>query len=280
MSYLHDYPTPAQTSIFVGNLHVDDAYGVSFEVQNPRVPLYGYNQRYFSLVADGKILVTGNLVINYRAPGYFLYAIRRHQAQVRKRTEYIRYTESLGDAALGLAAPIPEQTQKPMDRPELRRFYSSLKATAEPGERLKIMAEAMINNTFREASLLARAAFLQAETGERDTNPAMIPARDAPFDIQLAYGALEGSVRVDTLKNCYVTGMGKVINASAHGGGGSMSGAPILETYPFIAQTVEQYIVRDPNTTDKDEDRTKAKTSTAPQQAISSVYPGIVRPFT
>lgn len=236
---LDEYPTPAQTSVFIGDQWVDDAARVQFEIQNPRIPLYGYNRPEFSVVADGKILVTGNLVINYRMPGYLLQAIRNaaDSGAVRNMDVALRVHQGAG-------GDVPR-----LNRPQLYELLKELQKDTDGTKRLTRLARGMRDGSFREVSALMRQVMggRFSDVGERwyarRSNPALGPSSEIAFDIQIAYGDSYGPMRVDVLEECYVTGMGKAMSASAGGGGFSASGMPIFEIYPFIARSVSQFIV-------------------------------------
>lgn len=49
---------------------VDDMYRVDFQRRVSHQPIYGYDDTQFGFVAQGKELVTGNMIINFRYPGY------------------------------------------------------------------------------------------------------------------------------------------------------------------------------------------------------------------
>jgi hypothetical protein len=91
MAVERTYPTPSTCSYAIhmtnpngvspGGEHydVDDMYRVDFQRRISRQPIYGYDDKKFGFVAEGKELVTGNIIINFRYPGYlrnFILAVR------------------------------------------------------------------------------------------------------------------------------------------------------------------------------------------------------------
>ena len=76
------YPTPSTCTYTLhksnkyGDNHggdamlVDDMYRVDFQRRISHQPIYGYDDTQFAFVAQGKELVTGNMIINFRYPGY------------------------------------------------------------------------------------------------------------------------------------------------------------------------------------------------------------------
>jgi hypothetical protein len=70
------YPTPSTTTYYMVSssdgkeYRIADMFRVDFQRRASKQPIYGYNSTQFDFVAKGKELVTGNLVINFRYPGY------------------------------------------------------------------------------------------------------------------------------------------------------------------------------------------------------------------
>lgn len=244
---LDDYPTPAQTSVFIGDLYIDDAYRVSFEVEHPRVPLYGYNRNTFSVVADGKLLITGNLTINYRFPGYLTQAIESHRQRVFERTASDTRYLPLGSTR-GL---LPEHQEPPPSRVWVRKKFEELRKTTKGSDRLALLAHSLRAGTFRPTSQILETMFSvgahQRPFSSQHTNPAAMKSKGGGFDIQVVFGDGYGPQRVDLIRDCFITGMGKAISASAGGGDVSVSGMPIYEVYPFIARTIEHYVIEVPD---------------------------------
>jgi len=64
------YPTASTTAIFINGYHVEQAYQIQYKEDINKVPIYGYNDHYYSKVAIGRSLVQGILVLNFISPGY------------------------------------------------------------------------------------------------------------------------------------------------------------------------------------------------------------------
>ena len=274
---INHYPTPAQTTVFIGGYHIDDAYGVHFEVQHPRVPLYSYNQSEFSQVADGKILVTGTLMINFRYPGYLAEAIKNYHRTKATAGTIDRIINKVGNRFGVPESNIAERASSPhlipyqkMNRDQLKVTLQALRATDDPNARLQILALSLSNGNFQEVSKLARAAVGDHIPEGPIENPVLAPSRGGNFEIQVAYGDASGPMKVDILKDCYITGMSKHITSSAHGARGSVSGAAIFESYPFIARRLDQWVVDPHEGTVKEYGRTpKAFSSSVPLKTVS-----------
>jgi hypothetical protein len=232
--FYEDYKTPAQTTVFIDEIWVDDAYYVSYELQNPRSPIFGYNQSHFGVVGDGHIIVTGQIIINFRYPGYLFAAIRDAQ---RRRMNLD--SPPLVNVGAGIRANEPV-----MNRQQLRDLLNKIK-DAGSTQRIKMLADSWQTSTFGQTSALMNATVTGRHgmtiTAEKEMhlNPAMIPAGHGGFDIQLFYGHSRGQAVIETIESCFITGQGKTISASASGAGGpSASGTVIYEVYPFLAKKI------------------------------------------
>lgn len=76
-AYEHDYFSGSQIQVMIGDVLVDSAVHLDFRVSQERVPVYSYANQYYSFLADGKIIVTGQLTVAFKEAGYFLYSLRR-----------------------------------------------------------------------------------------------------------------------------------------------------------------------------------------------------------
>lgn len=68
MNYI--YPTASTTAIFINGYHIEQAYQIQYKEATSKIPIYGYNDYYFSKVAIGRSMVQGVMVINYIFAGY------------------------------------------------------------------------------------------------------------------------------------------------------------------------------------------------------------------
>lgn len=73
-TYANQYFTGAQASLFVGDVWIDEVYGIQFFANQSIVPVYGYSSSFFDMVGRGKVLIQGMFEINFVDTGY-LYAI-------------------------------------------------------------------------------------------------------------------------------------------------------------------------------------------------------------
>ncbi len=72
------YYASNQTLIYIGTLLVDEAVACNYVFEQRKVPIYPYNSSYYSKMASGKVIVTGNLSINYIDSAYLFYALHSY----------------------------------------------------------------------------------------------------------------------------------------------------------------------------------------------------------
>ena len=71
----YSYHCGANISLKINDFPVTEAAGISYNVIDSTIPLYGYSSRYFDAVAPGQILVQGSLVINFVHHNYLFECI-------------------------------------------------------------------------------------------------------------------------------------------------------------------------------------------------------------
>lgn len=227
------YPTPSQCRLFIDDIWIDDAHQVDHKTENARIPIYGYNRSKFITVAHGKELVTGSVVVNFRFPNYLGYAI---QEALGGKKNVMQRGEKTGD---------PRRLASPeLSRSEMRDVLRQMKGTDATG-RLKLLAESVERGTFHQVGGLSRVLFDRdlADLPGTEYDPVQITEDVGGFRMQLTYGHVSGRSVVETIEECYITGRGKSMTASAGGGGASSSGSVVYEVYPFIARSVSSKIV-------------------------------------
>jgi len=66
----HVYNTASTMALFINGLHLDQCYQLQHKETLNKIPIYGYNDYYYSKIALGRNLVQGILVVNFIFPGY------------------------------------------------------------------------------------------------------------------------------------------------------------------------------------------------------------------
>lgn len=82
-NYGFEYFCGANVLIKIGNVPILEASGISFSINESKFPLYGYSSRHYDAVAHGRVLVNGNIAINFVHQDYlmriieYVYNVRR-----------------------------------------------------------------------------------------------------------------------------------------------------------------------------------------------------------
>jgi hypothetical protein len=76
--YAANYYTGANVSIFIGSNLVTQVFGISWDLHSSDRPIYGYNSMYFDAVADGRVIVSGQLFLNLTKANYLPTILKRY----------------------------------------------------------------------------------------------------------------------------------------------------------------------------------------------------------
>lgn len=214
-----NYPTPSNVKIYVGDVYLDDAFRVDWQCQNPKTPMYSWADTKFRAVTEGREIVTGRLIINYRFPGYLKHAIQGRTGQTpTNEVELKNYiTETYEDMS---GATTDQRIAALMDAQDKTDGYD-----------LNALKEVLTSiNSPRPDALTGKSKKSLYQAGQQ-----------APFDIKIIYGDVEGYHLSKTLRDCHITGESQTISGAATGGGDmSSSGSPIYEVYSFFCRSVDE----------------------------------------
>lgn len=75
--YEYDWFSGSQISVMIGDVVIDSAVAIQFDVSQSKTPVYGYASQYYTFVSDGKVFVQGSLTIGFKESGYLLLPIKR-----------------------------------------------------------------------------------------------------------------------------------------------------------------------------------------------------------
>lgn len=214
------YYTPCNVGIYIGGYKLSEAFRVDWDARDSKTPLYGWADETYSAVTNGRKIVTGRLVINYKYPGYLSAAI----------TEFTRGQNPINEAEIVKANDEFDQLRGKSSE-ERVKFLAQLAAKNYGDDRLGSGTGLgsdrgsiqMAGGPMREFSSMSE-AYKQKRT----------------FDILVTYGDILKEEHIEvTLKDAYMVGQSQVISASATGGGDvSSSGSPIYEIYSFFAKEI------------------------------------------
>lgn len=137
--YANQYFTGTQASIFVGDIWVDECFGVQFHATQSIVPVYGYASRFFDAVAVGKALVQGVFEINFIDEGYLFAVLEEAQKRVlAPNDEELARNRTLADQVAEQLALLQEinQTRPGPDAPAAQEVFPNAgqQAIADPRE--------------------------------------------------------------------------------------------------------------------------------------------------
>jgi len=251
------YPTPASVTYYIGDILIDDMYRVDFQRRKTDQPIWGYDSKNFDFVAQGKQIISGNLIINYRYPGYLRNVIVKPSIAGKE-------TKKMVDDRMNAA----DGTERTL------QFFQTISSVSLE-EKAKLLANEIVrsqNNNNVNKSVNAKAGSVNTlisqlksdmrkingsipveeripDTGQNTADQFYRSVLDEPdvqfFNLSVRYGfqnIVGGYIR--TFKDCFIVGESETVSASA-GVGGDMSSSsqPILEVYPFVARdlVVERY---------------------------------------
>lgn len=89
-SYGYEYFCGANILVAVENQPVMEVAGISYNLIDSSIPIYGYSSRLFDAVAPGQRIIQGTMAINFVAPDYLFNAILRGR---QKSLPFVPVTE-------------------------------------------------------------------------------------------------------------------------------------------------------------------------------------------
>ena len=207
------YYTPCNVGIYIGGYKLSDAFRVDWDARDSKTPLYGWADDTFAAVTNGRKIITGRLIINYKYPGYLSTAI----------TEFTR-------------------GQNPVDNREaLNQMDEYLsKSSVERVKLLAQLASKNFGNKYGDNRLSDKGKTRGQPFSNLSSSGIEAYKQKRTFDILVAYGDIATEEHIETtIKDAYIVGQSQVISASATGGGDvSSSGSPIYEIYSFFAKEI------------------------------------------
>jgi hypothetical protein len=250
------YPSPSTVTYFINDVWIDDMFRVDFQRKVNYQPIWGYDSRKFDFIAKGKEIVTGNLIINYRYPGYLRAAIKNsNNSNDALRLIVQREIENRQDSAIGdtFLQEIDSQTIEQKSRLLSNKIISANRTLFnEYGN----VATQSINRsgridarTFRNQSLIndlksKLRSYYGSESEEEQISDFSSPLDEneiMTFDLTMSYGFEgRGQTYSRIIKDCVLIGESETVSASAGiSDDMSSSAQPILEVYSFFARTIE-----------------------------------------
>jgi len=265
------YPSASTTTWYVNQYLIDDIYRVDFQRKTNDQPIWGYASKKFDFVARGRELVTGNIVINFRYPGYLKNLLTLQRASDEQMANKIAQAQQGSEMMADLDMPPNmfldniydldhvddvDTTDSRMStimgavlshQQNAQVMHGGGTATSSFGISTPTTPAGETNAAFLalKKALYTRHLRNRGSTTEEDVEVSSMesPLDDYhPFNMRVRYGfqgVPGGFERV--FKEIYLIGEGQTIQVSGTPGlGGDVSngGQPILEVYPFFCKTI------------------------------------------
>jgi hypothetical protein len=141
--YEHDYYSGSQITLMLGDVVLDTCVGLQYNVNQSKVPVYGYANQYYTFAADGKVLVSGAFTVAFKEAGYLFWPAQRFLYRKSNETSTSPRYRTTKD---GL---IVQGAEREFDT------FAGAAAAAEKGKILKANVEQMMDwqySTPREGS--------------------------------------------------------------------------------------------------------------------------------
>jgi hypothetical protein len=226
--FSEDYFSGADVNIFFGDIWVDEAISLSFQIEESVLPIYGYASYTFDTVARGRRIVSGSFAINFKTTGYL--------QQILENAMAINYTVQKAQEE-GVIQPSDFKKYK-LD--EILKMYGK-----ESFDQIADEYEKALWGVQEDTKQLLSYG-----------NQTWFPSDSYGFDIKINYGAVSEAmspginsyfvtsakappnITVETINGVQLTGMAK------QGIGTSFEGQPITEMYSFIARDINGPLYR------------------------------------
>mgnify|MGYP006883056312 CR=1 FL=1 len=235
------YPTPSTTKCYVNDIELDDIFRVDFKRNKNHQPIYGYNDEQFGFVAKGKELVSGQIVINFRYPGY-LTAVLKNAYLIK---DVLNESKAQFDTATApKASAIIDELDKlafdGMTSAEKAAYVGNILAGRRTANDIADLKNQLKNEYIGDLSSTEASRNLNDEaSGVR--SPLDFDTSKLTFDLVIKYGFQDDeSMYRRIFKDCILVGESSTVSAAAGVGNDMSSSAQgILEVYPFFARTIE-----------------------------------------
>lgn len=194
------YFSGSQVFIFAGDLFLDEAVFLSYNLRQNRRPIYGYASAYWDALAVGTVLVEGSLALNYVDNKYLSILLYDN---ARRR--------------------LADQPERP---PRLDKL-------SDPMSYLSALSGYNLMTREGQQAFQAAADTLRRRFWSKESTARIMPRADQfpPVDVYLTYGGRTGALGGTTKKLEQVAFVGESQTIE-------VGGQPILEVYSFIARRV------------------------------------------
>lgn len=258
ITYEADWFSGCQIQVYMGDILIDNAVSISYQVNSQKIPFYGFGSEYYRFTAQGPLLITGQLVIAFKESGYLLLPAKRfhNRNNVSNSSESYKpssdvLTNDLEDAAAKSkkAKMFIQNTEQYLRNKRANKtgskaitqgLYKQLSAlkdsdfenVAEVFEDVLWFGSATFNASARDSMYSNRMLSNHGEITRKELYSHRRLDQYPPVDIWITAGDMEApdgvNHTVQKLLDVEFTSESKSIN--------SHDGSPVFEAYSFIAK--------------------------------------------
>jgi hypothetical protein len=254
--------TGANVSIFIGDTLITNAFGITWELSAGKRPIFGYNGLHQQAFATGQVMLLGSLYLNFQAPNYLSYVLKKYFELKRQIFASADQTEAIARLKNSRANLVnefkqlrPGQTLSPATLNELftdKAMQTQLIPALTAGELLNVKAGSGVTYNNYKAGL----AYDRNLNTEEKTSKFAVYARPDQFvdaedtkdaiDIVITFGNPGMRGRPGSTAT-YQAGSGIILRGVNFLGEGMTvmsDDQPVMEVYKFMAVS-KDYLVAD-----------------------------------
>jgi hypothetical protein len=234
-------PTAATVAVFVDGIHIDLLHRLDYKESQPKIPRYGYNDRFFSNVMSGRRLVQGFLAIVFVEPNYLLRVLERNKSR--------KLDTAVMDLANSRVEDLPNYTNDNEKRVRAEYIANLLfpversEETIYGGDKGFDVSYTKINKTSQESQAFSKRLIEKFSSGEipmgQINDKDLHPLNKGGIDLDIYYLDPERTTWYVKLVNVEFDEITQTISGS----GAEGSSEPLYEVYSFIARE-RKFIVR------------------------------------
>lgn len=182
--YEFDYFSGGQCQIWIGDVLVDDINQLGFNVEHPRLPIYGYSSVLYDTTTSGRVIVSGSFTINFKEAAYLFLILQRYKELGRRKpmttgaAKKMQTDQAKVMNANTLQHVIDEESGlgkiDPAYRQEVKKLLDKQEAYKKGYIVRKTLEDMGLDETTYKENLINNPNF-NAETGMRDTLKVMEP---------------------------------------------------------------------------------------------------------
>jgi len=131
VSYKYDTYSGAQVSVYIDDIWVDDVVSIQFTITEGKAPVYGYNSKYYDVVAGGNRIIQGQLAIAYTEEGYLTTILNKRHGSLKNKNTFTSgnpmATSAQAEATGSNAVPLWTSAASGVDNKKLVDVRNALK---------------------------------------------------------------------------------------------------------------------------------------------------------